>query len=89
MEENEIGRPDPLQSVRAALRERRKQLGLSQQEVATRMGLKSRTNVAELEKGSHDVGTQRFARWVAAVEASLTIRIETGEVVVTALDNLK
>lgn len=87
-EKVERGRNDPLRDVRAALRERRKQLGLSQQEIATRMGLKSRTNVAELEKGSHDVGTQRLARWVGAVEAKLSIRVENSEVVVTLLEDL-
>lgn len=88
MEENENERNDPLHEVRAALRERRKEKGLSQQEIATRMGLKSRTNVAELEKGTHDVGTQRLARWVAAVEGHLTVKITSGRVEVVALEDL-
>lgn len=75
-------RADALGEVRAALRERRRELGLSQQEVAQRMGLKSRTNVAELEKGIHDVGTQRLARWVAAVEARLSLRVADGAITV-------
>jgi transcriptional regulator with XRE-family HTH domain len=84
-EKVEHERNDPLRDVRAALRERRKQLGLSQQEIATRMTLKSRTNVAELEKGAHDVGTQRLARWVSAVEAKLSLRVENGEIIVIVL----
>ena len=88
MEENENEHNDPLHEVRGALRERRKELGLSQQEIATRMGLKSRTNVAELEKGTHDVGTQRMARWVAAVEGQLTVKIANGRVEVVALEDL-
>lgn len=88
MEENQNERNDPLSEVRAALRERRKELGLSQQEIATRMGLKSRTNVAELEKGTHDVGTQRMARWVAAIEGQLTVKITNGRVEVVALEDL-
>jgi transcriptional regulator with XRE-family HTH domain len=87
-EKVEHERNDPLRDVRAALRERRKQLGLSQQEIATRMNLKSRTNVAELEKGAHDVGTQRLARWVAAVEGQLTIKVANGRVEVVALEDL-
>lgn len=87
-EPEQIGRPDPLRNVRAALRERRKQLGLSQQEVATRMNLKSRTNVAELEKNTHDVGTQRLARWVAALEAQMSLQVKDGEVIVAALEDL-
>lgn len=83
---DEDGRPDSLREVREALRARRRELGLSQQEVAVRMGLKSRTNVAELEKNTHDVGTQRLARWVAAVQARLTVRVVDGVVSVERLD---
>lgn len=78
---------DPLADVRAALRARRRELGLSQQEIAKRMGLKSRTNVAELEKSNHDVGTQRLARWVAAVEVTLVLRVAAGLVTVERIEN--
>lgn len=87
-EKVERERNDPLRAVRAALRERRKKMGLSQQEVATRMGLKSRTNVAELEKNNHDVGTQRLSRWVSALEARMDLRVVNGEVVVESLEDL-
>ena len=78
---------DPLREVRAALRERRRELGLSQQEGASRMGLKSRTNVAELEKSAHDVGTQRLARWVQAVGARLGLIVEDGKIAVDSLED--
>lgn len=88
MTEEPVDLDDPLREVRAAMRARRRELGLSQQEVATRMGLRSRTNVAELEKNTHDVGTQRLTRWVAALEATLTLRVAGGAITVVRVEAL-
>ena len=56
---------------------RRIELGLSQTEVAARMGT-SQSAVARLESGEVDVRLSTLERYAAALESRLDVRLEKG-----------
>lgn len=63
------------QSIAEALLTRRMELGLSQTEVAARMGT-SQSAVARLEAGEDDVRLSSLQRYAAAVEQVLDLSLE-------------
>ena len=52
------------------IRERRKELGLSQEELAKRLGNKSRASVCTVEKDKEDLTTTRIRQYAEALECS-------------------
>ena len=52
------------------IRERRKELGLSQEELARRLGNKSRASVCTVEKDKEDLTTTRIRQYADALECS-------------------
>ncbi|MHB1502062.1 MAG: helix-turn-helix domain-containing protein [Candidatus Dormibacteria bacterium] len=65
------------QSLAGALVSRRLELGLSQTEVAARMGT-SQSAVARLEAGSADTRLSTLERYAMAVAMRVDVRAETG-----------
>ena len=64
----------PRQALVAGLVERRRELGLSQTDVAARMGT-SQSAVARLESGAADVRLTTLERYAAAVDRELDWRL--------------
>lgn len=52
------------------IRERRKELGLSQEELARRLGNKSRASVCTVEKDKEDMTTTRIKQYADALETT-------------------
>lgn len=52
------------------IRERRKELGLSQEELARRLGNKSRASVCTVEKDKEDLTTTRIRQYAEALECT-------------------
>ena len=52
------------------IRERRKELGLSQEELALRLGNKSRASVCTVEKGKEDLTTARVRQYADALDCT-------------------
>ena len=52
------------------IRERRKELGLSQEELAKRLGNKSRASVCTVEKDKEDLTTTRIRQYAEALETT-------------------
>lgn len=45
------------------IRQRREQLGLSQEELAARMGYRSKSSITKLEKGINDLPRAKLRNW--------------------------
>jgi len=60
------------------MKERRREVGLSQTEVAARMGT-SQSAVARLEAGSTDVRLSTLLRYAEAIGMELDVRLEARE----------
>ena len=52
------------------IRQLREQLGLSQDELAKRLGYKSRSTIAKIESGSNDIPQSKIAAFAAALETT-------------------
>ncbi|MFV8221760.1 helix-turn-helix domain-containing protein [Faecalibacterium hattorii] len=52
---------------------RRKELGLSQEELAQRMGYRSKSSITKLEKGINDLPQSKVEELAAALETALPI----------------
>lgn len=52
------------------IKERRKQLGLSQEQLANRLGLKTRAAISAVEKGKCDMTTDRIRRYADALHTT-------------------
>lgn len=52
------------------IKKRRKELGMSQQELAIRMGNKSRASICTVEKDKEDLTTTRIAKFAEALETT-------------------
>ena len=52
---------------------RRKELGLSQEELAQRMGYRSKSSITKLEKGINDLPQSKVEELAAALETPLPI----------------
>ena len=50
--------------------ERRKELGLSQQQLAERMGLKSKSTICKIEKGEDNLTAPTIMRYAKALETT-------------------
>lgn len=53
------------------IRTRREELGLSQDELAEKMGYKSRSTIAKIEKGVNDVAQKTTVKFAAALNTSV------------------
>lgn len=52
------------------IRQRREQLGLSQEELAARMGYRSKSSITKLEKGINDLPRAKLEELAAALDAT-------------------
>ena len=52
------------------IRQRREQLGLSQEELAARMGYRSKSSITKLEKGVNDIPQSKVEEFAAALETT-------------------
>ena len=52
------------------IRQRREQLGLSQEELAARMGYRSKSSITKLEKGVNDIPQAKLEELAAALETT-------------------
>ena len=52
------------------IKQRRTELGMTQEELAARLGNKSRASVCTVEKGKEDLTTDRIARFAEALETT-------------------
>lgn len=59
-----------MMTVGDRIKERRTQLGLSQQELANRLGLKSRAAVCTVENNREDLTLDRLVRYAQALQVS-------------------
>ena len=50
------------------IRQRRKELGLTQEELAAKMGYSSRTAISNVEKGGEDLTSTRIAKYAKALD---------------------
>lgn len=57
-------------TVGQRIRERRKELGLSQEELARRLGNKSRASVCTVEKDKEDLTTERIRKYAEALDCT-------------------
>lgn len=53
------------------IKDRREALGLSQDELAEKMGYKSRSTIAKIEKGVNDVAQKTIVKFAAALNTSV------------------
>ena len=52
------------------IRQRRKELGLTQEELANKMGYSSRTAISNVEKGGEDLTSTRIEKYAKALECT-------------------
>lgn len=57
-------------SLCQTIRRRREELGLSQDELAKRLGYRSRSTIAKIESGSNDIPQSKIAAFAAALETT-------------------
>lgn len=69
----EARRPAIADPIKAALRAERRRQGLSQTELAVRMGLTTYTNVQQWERGTKDPSLGNLRRWAAALGFDLAL----------------
>ncbi len=66
------------------IRQRREELGLSQEELASRMGYRSKSSITKIEKGVNDIPQNKLEDFAAALETSTAwlLGLEGGEAAV-------
>jgi len=72
IEGNFVGKTDVKKQFGAAVRFRRDQLGISQEELAGRAGL-HRTYISDVERGARNVSLESINRLAAALDVSLSV----------------
>lgn len=80
-----------MMTVGDRIKERRTQLGLSQQELANRLGLKSRAAVCTVENNREDLTLDRLIRYAQALQVSPSFLMgwdanESDEVNIVSID---
>lgn len=65
----------------ARIRQRREELGISQEELAARMGYRSKSSITKIEKGINDIPQNKLEDFAAALETSTAwlLGLEGGE----------
>lgn len=58
-------------SIGTNIKQRRYELGMSQQELATAMGYKTRSTIAKIESGENDVSQKKLLRFAHALDTSV------------------
>ena len=68
----------------ARIRQRREELGISQEELAARMGYRSKSSITKIEKGINDIPQNKLEDFAAALETSTAwlLGLEGGEAAV-------
>ena len=66
------------------IRQRREELGMSQEELASRMGYRSKSSITKIEKGVNDIPQNKLEDFAAALETSTAwlLGLEGGEAAV-------
>lgn len=65
-------------SLGANIKKRRYELGLSQQELATAMGYKTRSTIAKIESGENDVSQSKLQRFAQVLDTTVEALISGG-----------
>lgn len=73
--------------IQKIVQERRRELGLTQAELARRAHL-SREMIVRFERGEHDIGLRKLLRIFGSLDLDITVRPGAGRPVLEELDSI-
>jgi transcriptional regulator with XRE-family HTH domain len=60
-----------METIYDRIRKRREELGLTQEDLAKKMGYKSRTSINKIEQGKNDLPTSKIVEFAAALDTTI------------------